>query len=36
MLRTGESDGQYTEVLSDNLAEGDILVTGILNSDAGK
>lgn len=36
VLRTGESDGQYTEVLSDNLAEGDILVTGILNSDGGK
>lgn len=36
VLRTGESDGQYTEVLSDNLAEGDMVITGILNSGAGK
>lgn len=36
VLRTGESDGQYTEVLSDNLAEGDTLVTGIRGNDDGK
>src|SRR5690606_40152618 len=35
VLRTGDSDGQYTEGLSDTLAEGEILITGILNIDAG-
>jgi HlyD family secretion protein len=35
LLRIGASDGRYTEVLSDELREGDVLLVGLGQPDAG-
>jgi HlyD family secretion protein len=35
LLRTGRTDGRYTEVLSDELEEGDEVLVGVLSGKAG-
>jgi hypothetical protein len=35
LLRTGRTDGRYTEVLSDELEEGDEVLVGVLSGKDG-